>query len=412
VRNDHMLRGKDVTPLPRRVAPRPWEDIASFLSRTALVMGYPDPRLLLHPQEVPRYRIKETDIAYLSRKDDYLILERLLLLDEEALYQMTLHRFASVLLLAEQRFEENPSCIDRPLLDRRPRVSRSPYIHICPLCLSEAGGYDRVYWRIPSLMSCPEHHVILRMHCPECRQPIRALRRDAYRCPSCHTGDYRRGAISFLSDKHPLFQEELLLVKALGLPSAALPDLPVELAFSPVLHLKPADYWYLFRQTASFLRHFHHELRLELGAMLHLFPYQEILADYADCQTQAIAITFFHAVFADWPQQFFTFLDYLFRLSLSSEYYLRVAEAYGAFMEQETTRRRFPWLFLTYQDYVDYFERARRGVLEREIEEHRQQKIREAWRLMGAYYDEQLKGTLDKMRIRASSSSAATYESE
>ena len=53
-------------------------------------MGYPDPRWLLRPQEMPWYSIKETDVAYLSRKEDYLVLERLLLLDEEALYQMTL----------------------------------------------------------------------------------------------------------------------------------------------------------------------------------------------------------------------------------------------------------------------------------------------------------------------------------
>ena len=217
-------------------------------------------------------------------------------------------------------------------------------------------------------------------------------------------------ACTVLSVTNP--QEELLLVKALGLPSAALPDLPVELALSPVLLLEPADYWYLFRQTASFLRHFHHELRLEFGVMLHLFPYQEFLADYADYQTQAIAISFFHAVFADWPQQFFTFLDYLFRLSLSSEYYLRVAEAYGAFKEQKTTSRRFPWLLLAYQDYVDYFERTTRGALEQELEEHRQQKLREACRLMGVYYNDQLKGTLDKMRTRASSSSTAASESE
>lgn len=184
-------------------------------------------------------------------------------------------------------------------------------------------------------------------------------------------------------------------MKALGISSIAPPDVPVELSPSPVLPLKPVDYWYLFTQTSSFLRHFDHELLLEFGAILHLFPYQEILAEYSDCQTQAVAIAF---------------LDYLFQLSLSSEYYLRVARAYGAFMEQETTSRRFPWLLLAYQDYLDYFERTRRGVLERELEQQRQQKLREACRFMGAFYDEQLKGTLDKMRTTVSSSSTATSE--
>src|SRR5947207_3250189 len=97
VRNDRMKRPISLAPLPRRVVPRPWEDIASFLSRSASVMGYPDPRWLLHPQEVQWWGITESYLAYLSRKDDYLILGSLLKLNEEALYQMTIHRFASVL---------------------------------------------------------------------------------------------------------------------------------------------------------------------------------------------------------------------------------------------------------------------------------------------------------------------------
>jgi hypothetical protein len=100
-------------------------------------MGYSDPRWLLHPQEVPGYSINESDLPYLSLNDDYQVLERLLQLNEEALYQMTLHRFASVLQLSHHGPGENPSCIDRPLLDRRPRVSRSPSVRICPLRIGE-----------------------------------------------------------------------------------------------------------------------------------------------------------------------------------------------------------------------------------------------------------------------------------
>lgn len=399
-----------LAPLPRRAVPRPWEDIASVLSRNASAMGYPDPRWLLHLQELPWYHINESELPYVSLKRDYLVLGRLLHLDEEALYRLTLHQFASVLQLPRQRLQGESSSLDRPLLDGRPRIGRSPYIKVCPLCLSESGGYDRIYWRISSLLSCPRHHVILQGHCPQCHQPIRALRRDLYRCSYCRAGDYRCMTIPSLSDKHLLYVEELLLVKALGIASAIPPDLPVELARSPLQLLKPGDYWYLFKQTTSFLRHFDHELLLEFGAILRLFPYKEILAEYSDCRAQAVAIAFFHAVFTDWPQQFFTFLDYLFRLSLSSEYYLRVARAYRTLMEQETTSRRFPWLWLAYQDYLDYFERTRRGVLEREIEEQWQQKLQEACRLMGAFYDEQLKGTLDKLRIRASHSPTAASE--
>ena len=80
-------------------------------------------------------------------------------------------------------------------------------------------------------------------------------------------------------------------------------------------------------------------------------------------------------------------------------------------MEQETTSRRFPRLSLAYQDYLDFFERTRQGVLERVLEQQWQQKLRAACRIMGAFYDAQLKGTLDKMRTRVSPSSTDTSES-
>lgn len=84
------------TPLPRRVAPYPDEDLLSILRRSASHMGYPDFRWLLRP-EGKRWDIDEKEIPLLSAKRDYRILERLLLLSQEELYSHTLHRFALLL---------------------------------------------------------------------------------------------------------------------------------------------------------------------------------------------------------------------------------------------------------------------------------------------------------------------------
>jgi hypothetical protein len=65
----------ELNSLPRRAVPRPWEDLASVLSRTA---------------------------PTLHRHLDFLLLSRLLLLEEEQLYALTLHRFATHFIQPQQ----------------------------------------------------------------------------------------------------------------------------------------------------------------------------------------------------------------------------------------------------------------------------------------------------------------------
>lgn len=60
-------------------------------------------------------------------------------------------------------------------------------LQVCPLCLSEAGVYRRL-WRLSFVTSCPIHLVPLYACCPDCQAPIIPHRqlRGVNRCYRCH----------------------------------------------------------------------------------------------------------------------------------------------------------------------------------------------------------------------------------
>jgi len=78
----HQLLG--VLPLPRRVTPRPSEDLASVIVRTAQAMRYSEPGWILRHEKVA-HAVAPGELALLRRRLD---------IDEATLYRLTLHRFA------------------------------------------------------------------------------------------------------------------------------------------------------------------------------------------------------------------------------------------------------------------------------------------------------------------------------
>ncbi len=70
-----------IAPIPARVVPHPWEDLASYISRLAAEMGYRNPGWLLHPEEVDS-AVRPFNLCLLRRKADYQFFERLLCLSE------------------------------------------------------------------------------------------------------------------------------------------------------------------------------------------------------------------------------------------------------------------------------------------------------------------------------------------
>src|SRR6266851_2932041 len=106
-----------LAPIPARVIPCPWEDLASYITRVSTEMGYKNPGWTLHPEGVTS-TVQPYNLCTLRRKVDYQFLERLLRMDEVAIYGLTLHRFALCLLDSEVSLPALSEEIQRPLLTR------------------------------------------------------------------------------------------------------------------------------------------------------------------------------------------------------------------------------------------------------------------------------------------------------
>ena len=85
---------KYMHPLPLRVQPQPWEDLHSFLTRSARRMHYDKAAQVLQP-ELSSHHIASSKVSLLTEQADYTSLSDLLLLSQDTLYQMTLHRFSA-----------------------------------------------------------------------------------------------------------------------------------------------------------------------------------------------------------------------------------------------------------------------------------------------------------------------------
>jgi hypothetical protein len=240
-------------PLPRRAVPRPWEDLASVLSRTARKMGYTQPQWLLHPEAVQR-GINQDSLPVLHRRLDVLLLSRLLRLEEEPLYALTLHRFASRFpqprpfspAVPTEPIDQRSS--EHPLLDERDHSYFLPRrnIQVCPQCLDEDEGYDRLYWRCDVLLLCPRHCIFLVSSCPACQAPIPALWLQLTTCPACGKGDYRSTVLTpQVEEQTVACPEPRLLLNHLGIESTEAGS--VIGAPTPLWLLDPWDFFWLHR---------------------------------------------------------------------------------------------------------------------------------------------------------------------
>src|SRR5260370_7371689 len=88
----HQLLG--VLPLPRRVSPRPSEDLASVIVRTAHAMGYSEPGWILRPEKVAHV-VAPGGLALLRRRLDSDLPMPPLHIYASALPPPSLHRLPS-----------------------------------------------------------------------------------------------------------------------------------------------------------------------------------------------------------------------------------------------------------------------------------------------------------------------------
>ena len=334
-----MLRNDlNALPLPRRARPFPWEDIGSLLSRVARRMSYEHPLWLLQP-ESDLHSVRAADLPVLARRADYTFFERLLLLDQETLYALTLNRFAPaldrpsplpgfedihhefLLRLQESAAGETYSSprIERPLLgewDYRTFFLPISSIKVCPVCLEEPEAYDRLYWRARFLITCPRHAVFLRERCPSCHAAIPSLRPSPTRCPKCGKGDYRAAPRSlnlFLPQSSCLLAGDLLTLKALGVDGEHASGLLRTWQEEGLASLSPPQYFRLLHSFCKVIEIFSADYLLAFltplyHAMLARVQGSRQVIPARDTRVQ-IAIT--HWLFDSWPDHLFALFDAL-----------------------------------------------------------------------------------------------------
>jgi hypothetical protein len=333
MRDDH-----DALPLPLRARPLPWEDIGSLLSRVTRRMSYEQPTWLLHP-ESGQHHIRAADLPVFALRADYTFLERLLLLDQDTLYALTLNRFAAALNRSSplpvfedihreflQRLQESAaeekyssSRIDRPLLakwDYRTFFLPVSSIKVCPICLEETETYDRLYWRARFLITCPRHAVFLRERCPACHAAIPSLRTSPTGCPTCGKGDYRTAPLSlhpYMPEASCLLEGDLLTLKALGVDCEAASGPLATWQGEGLASLSPQQYFSLLYSFCKVVEIFSADYLLalltpEYHTMLVRLQGSRQVVPLRDTRVQ-IAIT--NWLFDSWPDHLFALLDAL-----------------------------------------------------------------------------------------------------
>jgi hypothetical protein len=310
-------------PLPMRARPLPWEALPSLLTRIAHRMGYEDLRWIVSPEQRSS-PLRLSNLSTIAKMADYDYLEQLLLLDEETLYHLTLHRFTLNLLMSEQQSKHlEADCVTRPLLS--PALLQKFFLpasstKVCPRCLSEQEAYDRLHWRCRFVASCSEHDVLLLDSCPACAAPIAPMRASLTRCPRCDRADFRTCATPSLQQAEALSRGNAFLLRMLGVERTQHGIYRDEVN-SPLADLLPHHYFKLFEGFRYLLNQ---TLPAELLATINremdaLPPELFALQLKAGVGPTLLHTALFHKVFVHWPDTFHAFLD-LFHALLRTTY--------------------------------------------------------------------------------------------
>ncbi len=111
---------------------------------------------------------------------------------------------------------------------------------VCPYCIREQPGYDRLYWSMHGVQSCPRHNVRLLEKCPACLKPIPVARPLSNWCPFCQRELYVSTTESLPKD-NVLTAGTSLFLTMLQIPSSEASDTFKFL--SPLLTVTPDRYF-------------------------------------------------------------------------------------------------------------------------------------------------------------------------
>ena len=290
--------------LLQRAPLHPWEDLTSLISRTARRMGYEKPEWILHPEHAS-HSIAPKQLAYLRHLADYGLIEQLLLLDEETLYSLTLHRFFPFLVgRSAPPASHLHAEIKRPRLWEQNIFWEPLETQVCPQCLLEKDAYDRLYWRTRTLLICPRHSIYLQHRCPVCLKPIPALRSHPFLCLYCKDGDYRSSCEPIDPRDMWLYDTQVLLLEHLGVDHEEV---------GSTVHaqslLRKLASWQYFLIMERFEELFVQE-SFATVVLQDLFHVPALLSLRLQPGERKSAFLF-HWIVAEWPNHFFWLLEHI-----------------------------------------------------------------------------------------------------
>ncbi len=221
---------------------------------------------------------------------------------------------------------------------------------LCPYCVRDRQGYDRVYWNLRGVLCCPRHKVRLLERCPACLKDIPAVRPQVRQCPYCQSETYILPTEQ-LSEESTLAAGTSLLLTMLQIPSSEASEAFKLLTPSPLLVVKPDVYFALLTELTDEISSYYSSSQPWLQLCRKLGE-SAISPEQAEVDPYAVdaEVLLFHVLFSHWPERFFTFLDVLYhtvRLPGHSPDYIRYR------WKWLLTRK---WLFFTPDWLLDAFE--------------------------------------------------------
>jgi TniQ len=245
-------------------------------------MGYEQPEWLLRLNGVP-HKINPDNLPLLRRQNDYPLLQHLLF-----------------------------------FLTGR-------YTRVCPLCLEEENGYDRLYWRCRLVLYCPRHRVLLVYSCPTCKKPIPAVRPSLTLCPACKTGDYRAHLHPLLPEDRWLEPGQMSLLRHLGIDETGVGASLVASEETTLDRLPSYDYFEVLSICSSFSK-----LTSSTGERISRFLMRELplemivkrfLQNLGRSSHENFSPILTHYLSSAWPLRVLAFLKCLQRLLQEAFHY-------------------------------------------------------------------------------------------
>ncbi len=359
-----------VFPLPVRVVPEPWEDLASLLSRTAVQMGYKKVNWLLRPEDCAYNRI-DPDVCFLLQDAAYQYLGHLLQLSEEALYKLTFHRFLLQMQIPDEVQPTPSGYLQRPLFFPSGHATRQLFLsksvaRVCPTCLAEEPACGVLYWNIGPIVTCLKHRIFLVDCCPHCQRKIPRLRSVLTHCPRCSYGDYRLAATVNLPEEPLFLSSQALILAHLGVEEEYRGGVPTVYGESPLHGLLPWQYFQLLKSFRNVLGPFfpnHPVLRTVVGPPIPSEGRASLRPRLSLGEWATFALTF-RALFTSWPDNFIALLESLPSVqSRFSTRYKGLVNNFGELYEEYLYKRlkdpAFAFLREAFEDYLK--KRYRRG---------------------------------------------------